>query len=113
MTFTVELALALAAAITTLVGAGLAINKVLKPFKAMLRQWSEFMRDWAGEPARDGRDAIPGVMERLNNIDGELKRNGGKSIKDTVTRIEKRLIEGDRKFEELAARLSELEQKVG
>lgn len=71
------------------------------------------MRDWAGEPSRDGRDAVPGVMERLNNIDGELKRNGGKSIKDTVTRIEKRLIEGDRKFEELAARLSELERKVG
>jgi hypothetical protein len=52
-------------------------------------------------------------MERLNNIDGELKRNGGKSIKDTVNRIEKRLIEGDRKFEELAARIAELEQKVG
>jgi hypothetical protein len=113
MTVSLELVLSLAVAVTTLVGAGLAINQVLKPIKAMLHEWKEFMRDWAGEPARDGRDAVPGVMERLNNIDGELKRNGGKSIKDTVNRIEKRLIEGDRKFEELAARIAELEQKVG
>ena len=79
----------------------------------MLNEWIEFMREWDGEPARDVRVSGPGVMERLNNIDGELKRNGGKSIKDTVNRIEKRLIEGDRKFEELAARIAELEQKVG
>jgi hypothetical protein len=113
MTMTLELILSIAVAITTLVGAGLAISQILKPIKAMLTEWKVFMRDWAGEPARDGRDAIPGVMERLNNIDGELKRNGGKSIKDTVNRIEKRLIEGDRKFEELSARIAELEQKVG
>ena len=91
----------------------MAVSQLLKPIKAMLHEWKEFMSDWAGEPAREGRDAIPGVMERLNNIDGELKRNGGKSIKDTVNRIEKRLIEGDRKFEELSARIAELEQKVG
>lgn len=113
MTVTIELLLGIAVAITTLVGAGLAISQILKPIKAMLNEWKEFMRDWAGEPARDGRDAVPGVMERLNNIDGELKRNGGKSIKDTVNRIEKRLIEGDRKFEELAERIAQLEQKVG
>ena len=113
MTITFDLVMAIAVAVTTLIGAGLAINKVLKPLKAMLAEWKAFMRDWAGEPAREGRDAVPGVMERLNNIDGELKRNGGKSIKDTVTRIEKRLIEGDRKFEELALRIAELEKKVG
>jgi hypothetical protein len=50
-------------------------------------------------------------MERLNNIDGELKRNGGKSIKDTVTRIEKRLIEGDKKFNDIYSRLEALESE--
>jgi nitrate/nitrite-specific signal transduction histidine kinase len=88
-------------------------TQVIKPLRAMVKEWELFMRDWAGEPSREGRDAVPGVMERLNNIDGELKRNGGKSIKDTVNRIEKRLIEGDRKFEELTARIAELEERVG
>lgn len=53
--------------------------------------WENFMRDWAGTPAEPGRDSVPGVMERLNRIDGELKHNGGSSIKDQVARLEKEL----------------------
>jgi hypothetical protein len=67
------------------------------------------MRDWNGTPQEPGRDAIPGVMERLNRLDGELSRNGGKSVKDTVNRIEKRLVEGDKKFNDLYSRVTELE----
>lgn len=48
------------------------------------------MRDWRGEEASDGRDATPGVMYRLNKLDGELSHNGGKSLKDLVAKIEKR-----------------------
>jgi hypothetical protein len=44
----------------------------------------KFQRDWDGEPAGPGRSQIPGVMERLNRIDGELSRNGGSSLKDQV-----------------------------
>ena len=47
-----------------------------------------FMRDWEGEEASPGRDAIPGVMQRLNNMDGELSQNGGfTTVKDRVDRL--------------------------
>jgi hypothetical protein len=51
-------------------------------------------------------------MERLNRLDGELSRNGGKSVKDTVNRIEKRLIEGDKKFDDLYSRVAKLEDTL-
>ena len=70
------------------------------------------MIDWAGEPARPGRDATPGVMERLNNIDGALKNNGGTSVKDAVDRIEKRLEEGDAKFDHISLRLDQMEKDI-
>lgn len=52
-------------------------------------QWMErFMRDWEGEEASPGRDAVPGVMQRLNNMDGELSQNGGyTTVKDRVNRL--------------------------
>lgn len=107
---------ALATTIGVIIGAVIALAQILKPLKQRLNKWvttwEQFMDDWAGEPARDGRDAIPGVMERLNNIDGELRRNGGKSMKDTVTRIEKRLIDGDKKFNDLYSRVDSLEKKA-
>ena len=47
-----------------------------------------FMRDWEGEEEAPGRDRIPGVMERLNNMDGELSQNGGfTTVKDRVDRL--------------------------
>ena len=47
-----------------------------------------FMRDWEGEEASAGRDAVPGVMQRLNNMDGELSQNGGfTTVKDRVDRL--------------------------
>lgn len=45
------------------------------------------MRDWEGEEESPGRDRVPGVMERLNKLDGELSQNGGKSTKDTVNKL--------------------------
>lgn len=103
--------------------------KIIVPFASRIKKWvttwESFMEDWKGEEARPGRDRVPGVMERLNNIDGELKRNGGSSIKDSVDRIEKdvhtlsintkeikkRLEEGDKRFDDLEARVQNLEQK--
>lgn len=103
--------------------------KIIVPFASRVKKWittwESFMEDWSGEEARPGRDRVPGVMERLNDIDGELKRNGGSSIKDSVDRIEKtvdtlsvntkeikkRLEEGDKKFDELDARVQSLEKK--
>jgi hypothetical protein len=51
----------------------------------------KFRRDWEGEEASPGRDKVPGVMERLNRLDGELSNNGGSSMKDAIERIEKSL----------------------
>lgn len=101
--------------------------KIIAPFISRMKKWTatweSFMQDWSGEEARPGRDRVPGVMERLNDIDGELKRNGGSSIKDSVDRIEKnvdtlstntkeikkRLEQGDKKFNELETRVKGLE----
>ena len=68
------------------------------------------MRDWEGEVAEPGRDATPGVMERLNKLDGELSNNGGKSTKDVVDRLLKNqelLMEA---FVEMGERLIAIEQ---
>lgn len=88
------------------------IKPLYKRITFWISTWEKFMVDWAGEPARPGRDATPGVMERLNNIDGALKNNGGSSIKDAVDRIEKRLEEGDVKFDHISSRLDEMEKDL-
>jgi len=92
------------------------IIKFIIPFfkrvNKWISTWENFMEDWAGEEARPGRDAVPGVMERLNSIDGELKNNGGSSIKDAVNRIEKRLEDGAENFIEIDYKLENLENRI-
>ena len=63
----------------------------VKRIRSMMEWLERFRRDWEGEPGGPGRDAIPGVMERLNRLDGELSHNGGSSMKDAIDRIEKSL----------------------
>ena len=67
--------------ITVIVGA---VWAMLRPIRAQLHRWEDFWDDWTGTPAGPGRSAVPGVMERLQSIDGELQRNGGNSLKDQV-----------------------------
>ena len=90
--------------------------RLLRPVCARLHllmdNWDTFMRDWAGEPAAPGRSAVPGVMERLNRIDGELKRNGGSSMKDAINRVEKKLEQIDSRFEDGNKRFKNIEDKV-
>jgi hypothetical protein len=71
----------LAATVTAL---GVLLRPIYWRAKSFLNWWEKFARDWDGEEESPGRMRIPGVMERLNNIDGELKRNGGSSMKDQV-----------------------------
>lgn len=73
-------------------GALISLGVLLSPFYKKLKRWGEwmerFMRDWEGEPEGPGRDAIPGVMQRLNKLDGELSNNGGfTTVKDRVDRL--------------------------
>lgn len=111
-----------ATAIITVGGALAVIWKLTKPVvkktKELLETLSLFLRDWNGEEAASGRDKIPGVMERLNRIDGELQHNSGSSMKDSLRRIEQtlkkideRLIEGDNLFKVVESRIEKLEKR--
>lgn len=70
----------------------------IKKINNFFRWLDKFRRDWEGEEAEPGRDKVPGVMERLNRLDGELSNNGGSSLKDAVQRIEFKLdkLQGNR-----------------
>ena len=81
-------------------GGGAILGWFIRKLSILFGTWHKFMRDWEGEEAAIGRDATPGVMERLNKLDGELSNNGGKSLKDTVQRIEKRQDRLEQKLEE-------------
>lgn len=80
------------ATIGIVAGALISLGVLLSPLYKKLKRWSQwmerFMRDWEGEEASPGRDAVPGVMQRLNNMDGELSQNGGfTTVKDRVDRL--------------------------
>lgn len=72
-------------------GALISLGVILRPAYKKAKEFTDwlerFKRDWEGEEAEPGRDRVPGVMERLNKLDGELSQNGGKSTKDTVNRL--------------------------
>jgi hypothetical protein len=106
----------IAGAIIVLGGAGAVIMGVIRPlYKKISHQFSElerFTRDWFGEPAAPGRDAIPGVMERLNRIDGELQHNSGSSMKDAISRIETKMNEIDVRLEDGNKRFDKIEQRI-
>ena len=71
----------------SLIGLGALLTPVYKKVKRFTNWMDRFMRDWEGEEEEPGRDRIPGVMERLNRLDGELSSNGGKSTKDVVNKM--------------------------
>jgi hypothetical protein len=84
-----------------IIGGGSALlYPLLKKLNNMFKTWSRFITDWEGEESAPGRDAVPGVMARLNKLDGELTHNGGKSVKDVVVRLEKRQDKLETKLEE-------------
>jgi len=71
----------LISAVAVIVGA---VWALLRPLKHQADRIEMFWEDWNGTPARPGHSAVPGVMDRLASIDGELQRNGGNSLKDQV-----------------------------
>jgi hypothetical protein len=99
------------------VGAAIGVLwKLLKPIHdrihSVMDNLDSFMRDLAGEEKAPGRSAVPGVMERLNRIDGELKRNGGSSMKDAINRIEQKLSQIDERLETGNERFRDVEGRV-
>lgn len=91
-------------------GALIGLGVILRPFYLRLKSFAEWMdrfrRDWDGEPEEPGRDAVPGVMERLNRLDGELTHNSGSSLKDAVARTENIVVCLDERLERIEGLLS-------
>lgn len=80
------------ATIGIIAGALISLGVLFSPFYKKVKRWAlwmeRFMRDWEGEESEPGRAAVPGVMERLNKMDGELSQNGGfTTVKDRVDRL--------------------------
>jgi len=98
-----------------IVAVAIAYKMMLKPMKACKSFFSwvnKFRRDWEGEEADTGRDAVPGVMERLNVLDGELSRNGGKSLKDYVVRLESKLDKLVKRLDGIEDRQKEIQESI-
>lgn len=83
-----------ATAVGVVAGAGLAVTTLIvtvgRPLRRLGRWLDEFREDWYGQPARPGRAAIPGIPERLARIEGELRSNGGSTLRDAINRLETR-----------------------
>ena len=102
-------------------GALISLGVLLRPAYKKLKEFAEWMerfkRDWEGTPEEPGRDAIPGIMERMNRMDGELSQNGGfTTVKDRVDRLydnQQKVIETQDKmleaFVEMGERLISIE----
>lgn len=78
------------------IAAGLGLVAVLA--RTARRTWlmfqalDDFLDDWRGTPERSGVAARPGVLARLGAIEHEVRTNNGSSLKDAVSRCERRLI---------------------
>jgi hypothetical protein len=98
--------------VTTLGTVAVIVVPAWKRFKSFSNSWELFMRDWSGEKARPGHDAEPGVMDRLNNLDGQFKKNGGGSLKDAVDRIERKLSQIDKRLDDGNKRFEQIEKDL-
>lgn len=66
------------------------------------RRMDQFREDWEGQPGRKGFDPVPGVPERLQQVEQvtqelrdlvreavkQLQPNGGSSARDAINRVE-------------------------
>lgn len=65
--------------------------RLLMGIRRMASRVDDFMDDWGGEAGRPGVSRRPGVMERLEWIEHQLRPNSGESLRDAVNRIEDQL----------------------
>ena len=76
------------------------------------RKLMHFIDDVAGEPARPGFEARPGLMERVARIEHEITPNHGGSMNDGLKRVESAQIahraENESTFAKINDRLDEL-----
>ena len=108
----VEIVGILSAIIVVVVIAIKVLSKPMRAIKGFLSWVNKFRRDWEGESADDGRDAVPSVMARLNFLDGELSRNSGKSLKDVVVRLETKMDKLGKRLDVIEIRQKEIQDSV-
>lgn len=87
-------------------------SKIINELKETLSWLRKFQRDWDGESASPGRDPVAGVMERLNRIDGELKRNGGSTLKDKVFETWENVEALDERVDSIEMRQCEIQKAI-
>jgi hypothetical protein len=76
-------------AVTIIGGAEEVLRRLIgKPVARVWIKAERFLDTWNGEPARDGLASRPGLVDRVIAIERQVTNNGGKSLKDTVDRIE-------------------------
>jgi hypothetical protein len=83
----VELATIVTVAASAVVVVGAVVASV-RAGRRIERKVDQMQRDWYGEAARPGFPARPGVPERLETIENQLKPNGGSSARDAINRVE-------------------------
>jgi hypothetical protein len=93
----------------SIISASSILGYLLRKVYIVVSTWAEFIRDWKGEEATNGRDAVPGVMARLNEMDGELKHNGGSSLKDRVFLTDEKVDRLEEKVDRLETKLDAAE----
>jgi hypothetical protein len=88
----------IAGVIVAVTGALFALTRVAAGMRKTGKRWEDFLDDWHGTPARPGRPAIPGVMERMVDLETglqvvrhELFPNSGASVRDALDRLEHEL----------------------
>lgn len=86
------------------------VRPAYREYREFMAWWKKFERDWDGEPAAEGRDAVPGVMARLNKIDGEMSRNGGESMKDKIVKTWELVGGLDQRVSDIEARQCEIQR---
>lgn len=103
-----------AAGVLTLAGvARYVFYPMWREVREALTWWRKFQRDWDGEPEEPGRTRVPGVMERLNGIDGQLHRNGGESLKDKVCDTHELALNLSSRVGEIEVRQIEIADRLG
>jgi len=85
---------------------------VVRETRDFFTWWKKFQRDWDGQEAEPGRDRVPGVMERLNRVDGELQRNGGNSVKDQVVRTGEKIDDMEYRVSAIETRQCEIQKQI-
>lgn len=88
------------------------LKKIIQEWRDALLWFRKFQRNWDGEPAEPGRDAVPGVMQRLNRIDGELIRNGGSTLKDKVFETLEKVEHLNGRVDSMEARQCEMQKSL-